>query len=222
MLLPVSLKGDPAFLARTSQSLYIQLANFNGFRYRLDRKAGFIACIPIGLNATVIAHSHQRRLRRQRSGIDEVDIRHAAFCLSATDIFLPRRPEPFFVSRQMRQFTAAAASEQIGRVKIACGALVWMALRNDMFDLTIVLLEVDLTITAKAMLKACQSINKLAATFGVAAAEPSPSRRNSCVSEIAGKAGSRTIQYPNGLHSDLPTFSSNVRRRISISALSSA
>ena len=222
MLIPVSLKGEPAFLTRTSQSLYIQSENFNGFRYRLDRKARFVAGIPISLNATVISHSHQRRQRRQRSGIDEVDIRHVALCLSATDIFLQWRPEPFFVSRQEHQFTAAAANQQIGRIKGACGAFVWVALRNDMFDLTIVLLEVDLTIAAKAMLKACQSINKLAATFGVAAAEPSPSRRNSCVSEIAGKAGSRTIQYPNGLHPDLPTFSSNVRRRISISALSSA
>ena len=91
-----------------------------------------------------------------------------------------------------------------------------------MLDLAVLLSEVDLAVTAKPVLKARQSINKLTAPVRTSAAEPSPARLSSCTSKITCETGGGFFQRPNALHSDFPIFVSNLCRLISISALSSA
>ena len=92
-----------------------------------------------------------------------------------------------------------------------------------MFDLTIQFREVDLTVSAKAMLKIVQLIQELPVGIAcVVGTEVIPFRIAPHLIKIAPEPASGFTQPPDALHVDFPMRASNACRLISMSARSRA
>ena len=140
--------------------------------------------------------------------------------LSAAHIVRYGRQELFGVVRQL--CPAETANDQVGVVQFTGGAVFRVVAWNDVLDLPCVFPKtVDLTIAAKPMLSVRQGLEKLSVAARIPA-KMLPAYLPASVIKIIAQQGRGPIQLPNALHRDSRMLSSSFRRRISMSALSSA
>ena len=143
---PVVAESTPTLLPSEPQALDVQSQDVDGPVDSVGINGSVCASHFIGRDLAVETYPCQRRQRGQRPRIDKVGVYQALLGLTATAVAPYRRSPPCVVIGAPS--STLATGDHVCRVQGASRAMRSITSRNDVLDLPVLILDVDLAVSA--------------------------------------------------------------------------